>query len=94
MLYFFFDKFICEDIELIENVEKEIVEFEELLIILKNDDYLNKIIIFRKKLLRLKCYYERFLNIVENIEENENGFIDKKIGKYFRMFINRINRLY
>lgn len=94
MLYLFFDKLTCEDTELIENVEKEIVELEESLITSKNDDYLNKIIILRKKLLRLKRYYERFLNIAENIEENENGLIDKKTGKYFRMFTNRINRLY
>ncbi|AGX44208.1 CorA family divalent cation transporter [Clostridium saccharobutylicum] len=94
MLYLFFDKLTCEDTELIENVEKEIVELEESLITSKSDDYLNKIIILRKKLLRLKRYYERFLNIAENIEENENGLIDKKTGKYFRMFTNRINRLY
>ncbi|NYC32005.1 CorA family divalent cation transporter [Clostridium saccharobutylicum] len=79
MLYLFFDKLTCEDTELIENVEKEIVELEESLITSKSDDYLNKIIILRKKLLRLKRYYERFLNIAENIEENENGLIDKKL---------------
>ncbi|NRT27609.1 Mg2+ and Co2+ transporter CorA [Clostridium beijerinckii] len=42
----------------------------------------------------MKRYYERLLNIAESIEENDNGLIDKKIIRYFRMFTNRINRLY
>ena len=45
-------------------------------------------------MLKLKRYYERFLNIAESIEENDNKLIDKKTIKYFRMFTNRINRLF
>lgn len=94
MLYIFFDKLTDNDTYLIENIEKEITELEESLITSKDDDYLMKIIMLRKKLLKLKRYYERFINIAECIEENENGLIDKKTGKYFRMFTNRTNRLY
>ena len=94
MLYIFFDKLTSEDTYFIENIEQEITELEEGLITSKNDNYLNKIIILRKKLLKLKRYYERLLNIAENIEENDNGLIDKKTIKYFKMFTNRINRLY
>jgi len=94
MLYVFFDKLTSEDTYSIENIEQEIAELEEGLITSKKDNYLNKIIILRKKLLKLKRYYERLLNIAETIEENENGLIDKKTIKYFKMFTNRINRLY
>ena len=94
MLYIFFDKLTSEDTYSIENIEQEIAELEEGLITSKKDNYLNKIIILRKKLLKLKRYYERFLNIAESIEENDNKLIDKKTIKYFRMFTNRINRLY
>ena len=94
MLYMFFDKLTLEDTYSIENIEQEIAELEEGLITSKNDNYLNKIIILRKKLLKLKRFYERFLNIAENIEENDNGLIDKKTIKYFKLFTNRINRLY
>lgn len=94
MLYLFFDRLTSKDTYSIENIEQEIAELEEGLITSKNDNYLNKIIILRKKLLKLKRYYERLLNIAETIEENENGLIDKKIIRYFRMFTNRINRLY
>lgn len=94
VLYMFFDKLTNQDTYHIEDIEYGITELEEGLITSKSDNYLHKIIILRKKLLKLKRYYERLLNIAETIEENENGLIDKKTIKYFRMFTNRINRLY
>lgn len=94
MLYIFFDRLTSEDTYSIENIEQEIAELEENLMTSKKDNYLNRIIILRKKLLKLKRYYERLLSIAETIEENENGLIDKKSIKYFRMFTNRANRLY
>ncbi len=94
ILYIFFDKLTSEDTYFIENIEQEITKLEEGLITSKEDNYLNKIIILRKKLLKQKRYYERLLNIAESIEENDNNLIDKKTIKYFRMFTNRSNRLY
>jgi len=94
MLYYFFDKLTFEDTNSIEKIEYEIAGLEEGLITSQKDNYLNKIIILRKKLLKLKRYYERLINIAESIEENDNGLIEKKIIKYFRMFTNRTNRLY
>ncbi|MCE5221257.1 MAG: magnesium transporter [Clostridium sp.] len=94
MLYIFFDRLTSEDTYFIESIEQEITKLEEGLITSKEDNYLNKIIILRKKLLKLKRYYERLLNIAESIEENDNELIEKKTIKYFRMFTNRINRLY
>lgn len=94
LLYIFFDKLTSEDTYYIENIEQEITKLEEGLITSKEDNYLNKIIILRKKLLKLKRYYERLINIAESIEENDNKLVDKKTIKYFRMFTNRSNRLY
>ncbi|WP_242835753.1 CorA family divalent cation transporter [Clostridium sp. DL-VIII] len=94
MLYIFFDKLTYDDTNYLEKLEYEITDLEEGLITLKNDNYLKKIIVLRKKLLKLKRYYERLINIAELIEENENGLIDKKTIKYFKMLTNRINRLY
>ncbi|MCI1577763.1 MAG: magnesium transporter [Clostridium beijerinckii] len=94
LLYAFFDKLTFEDTYHIEELEYEIAALEEGLITSKSDNYLKKIVMLRKKLLKLKRYYERLLNIAESIEENDNGLIDKKIIRYFRMFTNRINRLY
>lgn len=94
MLYIFFDRLTSEDTYSIENIEQEIAELEENLMTSKKDNYLNRIIILRKKLLKLKRYYERLLSIAEAIEENDNGLVEKRSIKYFRMFTNRTNRLY
>lgn len=94
LLYVFFDKLTGEDTYHIESIEQEIIELEDGLLTSKDGNYLNKIIILRKKLLKLKRYYERLYSIAENIEENENELIDEKAIRYFRMFTNRINRLY
>ncbi|NRW97173.1 Mg2+ and Co2+ transporter CorA [Clostridium beijerinckii] len=78
LLYAFFDKLTFEDTYHIEELEYDIAALEEGLMTSKNDNYLKKIIMLRKKLLKLKRYYERLLNIAESIEENDNGLIDKK----------------
>lgn len=94
LFYVFFDKLTADDTYHIESIEQEIIELEDGLLTSKDDNYLNKIIVLRKKLLKLKRYYERLYSIAENIEENENELIDEKTIRYFRMFTNRINRLY
>ncbi|MGG7178199.1 CorA family divalent cation transporter [Clostridium paraputrificum] len=94
ILDIFFDKLTIGDTYAIENIEEEIAELEEGLVNSIKSDYLKEIIGLRKKLLILKRYYEQFYNIAEGIEENENGLIDKKTIKSFRIMTSRINRLY
>ncbi|HEY5524166.1 MAG TPA: CorA family divalent cation transporter [Clostridium sp.] len=93
VLNIFFDRLTVRDIYALENIEQEISELEESLITFLDKDYLKQIMVLRKKLLKLKRYYEQFYNIAEAIEENENGLIDKKAIKSFRILTNRINRL-
>ncbi|MDS0526416.1 magnesium transporter [Clostridium sp. SHJSY1] len=94
VLDLFLDKLTVEDTYVLENIEEEISELEEGLFNSINNECLKEIMILRKKLLKLKRYYEQFCNIAEGIEENENGLIDKKTIKSFRMLTNRVNRLY
>lgn len=94
ILYLFFDRLTKDDTLNLENIEEEISSLEESLITDKKKNYLKEIIFLRKKLLRLKRYYEQFINLLENIDENENNLIDKKSQKYFKIIYNRIGRLY
>ncbi|PRR81101.1 CorA family divalent cation transporter [Clostridium vincentii] len=93
VLDIFFDKLTVGDIYALENIEEEISELEESLVNFTDQDYFKQIMVLRKKLLKLKRYYEQFYNIAESVEENENGLIDKKSIKSFRIFTNRLNRL-
>lgn len=94
ILYLVFDRLTVDDTYIIDDLEQEISELEEAVLTSLDQNYLNKIMILRKKLLKFKRYYEQFYNIAEGIEENENGILDKNTLKYFRIIKNRVNRLY
>jgi len=93
VLDMFFDRLTVGDIYALENIEQEISELEESLISFTKNDYFKEIMVLRKKLLKLKRYYEQFYNIAESIEENENDLIEEKTIKSLRLLTNRINRL-
>jgi magnesium transporter len=44
--------------------------------------------------LTLKLYYEQLLEIYEAIEQNENGLIDPRELRHFKILTGRANRLY
>lgn len=93
ILYLFLDKLTIDDMPALERIEQEVADLEERLI----TDKVNisrEIILLRRRLLALKRYYEQLLEIAEEIEQNENEFLDKKMLRYFRMITNRIDRLY
>jgi magnesium transporter len=94
ILYILFDKLTIEDTYILDDIEQEISELEEAVLTSLENNYLSKIMILRKKLLKFKRYYEQFYNITEGLEENENGLIDKNTLKSFRIVKNRVNRLY
>lgn len=94
VLDLYLDKLTVDDTYALENIEEEISELEEGLFNSVDNDCFKEIMVLRKRLLKLKRYYEQFCNIAEGIEENENGLIDKKTIKSFRMLTNRVNRLY
>lgn len=94
ILYVFLDRLTNEDSYRLEDIEQEIEELEEQLITSKKDNCIKEIILLRRKLLKLKRYYEQLINISESLEDNENGLLDKEILRYYRMFSNRTNRLY
>lgn len=94
IFHLFLDRLTYDDAVALDQLEQEITDLEESLITTKKSDVIGNIITLRKKLFSLKRYYEQFLVIAEEIEENENGFIDKKTMRYFRMITGRIDRLY
>lgn len=89
-----FEKLTVDDTYILDDLEQEISELEEAVLTSLDSDYLSRIMILRKKLLKFKRYYEQFYNIAEGIEENENALFDKNTLKSFRIIKNRVNRLY
>lgn len=93
-LHDFFCHITIGDREYFDAVEKEILDLEQALITSEKRDCVKEIISLRKRLMTLKKYYEQWMDVLDNIVENENGIIDHKTLRYFKILGNRIDRLY
>lgn len=88
----FIDTFIRNDGMKLESIEFEINSIEDSII--NEAQYKNfneKMLSYKRKLLRLRNYYEQFIDIGEILTENENGIFNNTV--YFRNFIRKAERL-
>ena len=59
----------------------------------QTDLFLKHMIRVRKQLLILRGYYEQFMEVCRELEENENDLFAKKQLKYFGNISDRAERL-
>lgn len=88
----FIDTFIRNDGMKLESIEFEINSIEDSII--NESQYKNfneKMLSYKRKLLRLRNYYEQFIDIGEILTGNENGIFNNTV--YFRNFIRKAERL-
>ncbi len=94
MLYNFFADIINQDTDFLEALEEEITETEDDLLCSSKKEYAGIIISYRRKLLKLKKYYEQLNSIFEGFVQNENKLISEDNSIYFNILDNRIDRLF
>ena len=94
ILYEFFDRLTQRDADALEEVDGHIEEIEEAVLTMEQREYAKEIIAIKKVLLIYKRYYERMVDIAEQMEENGNRLLGKRTLRYMRMFTNRTRRLY
>ena len=90
----FFGKLTDYDGRKNEETEKAINSLEESVI--KNGRYSNvneQILMYNKKLMSLRNYYEQLVSIGERLYENENGIFDEDKTYYFKTISDRADRL-
>jgi len=92
-IYDFLNEIIKDDFRILERYEDELDNMESK-IINDNDELTSK----RVNEIRidnrdLKNHYEQLLDLGEVFEENENQFFKEYNLRYFRLFINRVERL-
>lgn len=92
IIYLFFEAQTKEDYRVFDTIEKEIMDLEQVLITSKKHNCVGEIISLRKRLMFLKRYYEQFLNVLDILEENENGIFDGKTLRSFKMLNRRTER--
>ncbi len=94
LIFNFLERFIDEDNNLLSDIETDISEHEDKINERNLDkDFNYQITEIRKKLILLDNYYQQFVAIGEELEENALDIFAEDNLHYFRIFSNRASRL-
>lgn len=94
LLFSLLEKFISQDYTMLEKIEEEISLYEDKINALQLDkNFTYKITALRKKLLVLDNYYQQFISIGEELEENSADIFNEENLHYFGVFSSRAQRL-
>ncbi|WP_034450618.1 magnesium transporter CorA family protein [Butyrivibrio sp. AE2032] len=93
-LYDFLDQIVRDDLRLMEKYEDELDSMEKQII--EGDENLpsGRLNDIRNDIRYLRIHYEQLIDLAQELEENENGFFKLENLRYFRLFINRAERLH
>ncbi len=94
ILYQFFVELIKNDMDYLEQLEEEITLSEDDLLERTSSECTEKIVEYRKMLLKLKRYYEQLNTIFEGFSENENKLLSDDDLRIYKILDNRVDRLY
>ncbi|MBO4897811.1 MAG: magnesium transporter CorA [Clostridia bacterium] len=93
-LYDFLDQIVKGDLRLMESFDKELEGMEHAI---ENGDEsipLGRVNDIRSDIRDLRTHYEQLIDLGQEFEENENGFFKQENLRYFRLFLNRMDRLH
>ena len=91
-LYQFFVNLFHDDIRYLENFETKITDIEDSALKNSKQNYLEKIIAYRKELLALKRYYEQLDLILDNLSANDNNLLSSEGERYMSIISGRVHR--
>ncbi len=92
-IYDFLDQIVSADQRLMVSYERQLDNIERS--IFKNHEgiKIKPVNTIRNNMRDLRIHYEQLLDMAELFEENENNFFIPENLRYFRLFINKIERL-
>ena len=93
-LYDFLDQIVKNDLRLMERYEDELDSMEQSIIDGDEDLPSGRLNDIRNDIRYLRIHYEQLMDLASEFEENENGFFELENLRYFRLFINRAERLH
>ena len=79
----FFSRLLRGDMDHLDRLEAEVNDGETDVLSGAHKDYLDRIIAWRRELLRLKRYYEQLDSIFDELSMNENGLLDRQSVRQF-----------
>ena len=93
-LYDFLDDIVKGDLRMLEKYEQELEKIEANI---DSDMYnvsTSRTNAIRSDIRRPLTHYDQLIDLAQELEENENGFFDQDILRYFRLYLSRLDRLY
>lgn len=91
-LWGFFQNLLKNDMDNLEDLECEVADAEMAAMVRFQNDYIRKIIAYRKELLRLKRYYEQLDTILDSLILNENKLLSEDGIRHITILANRTTR--
>ena len=92
-LYDFLEQIIKDDLRIMEGYERELDRMELEVLQETPDVNLERLNEIRGDIRDLHNHYEQLIDLGQELEENENNFFKPENLRYFRLFLNRIERL-
>lgn len=92
LLYRFFNRLLKGDTDRLDQLETEITETENAVLSGSEAGYPDKIIEFRRELLRMKRYYEQMESIFDGVAEDDNGLLGEDVVRRFVILGDRTGR--
>lgn len=92
VLWTFFRNLLKNDMDNLEDLECEVADAEMAAMVRFQNDYIRKIISYRKELLRLKRYYEQLDAVLDGLILNENSLLSQDGVRHFTILANRTTR--
>ena len=93
-LYDFLDDIVKGDLRMLEKYEQELEKIEANIDSDMYDVSTSRTNAIRSDIRRLLTHYDQLIDLAQELEENENGFFDQDVLRYFRLFLSRLDRLY
>ena len=93
-LYDFLEQIVSRDLPIIERFEEQLDDLEEHILLEEDRQDMIRVNEIRGKIRELAVHYEQLIDMVQELEENENGFFDEDNLRYFHLFMNRMARLH
>lgn len=94
LIYAFLDSLIAKDNRVLENLEFRIHKLEESIFAGEADDTFNRALLNHKTdLLHLRNYYVQFMDLGQELINNENDIFSEENLWYFKIFKEKAERL-
>lgn len=93
-IYDFLEGIISGDLKLLDSYEAEMDKMEDIIDKdIEDEDLMGRLADIRSSLQTLRTHYQQLSDLAHEFEENENDYFEEENLRFFRLFIDRVERL-